>query len=72
MGNTFKHKVRHIFYNNDGKPNLRVPFKVRWSYLNHIRRHNCDRGEDRALLAKHRDQIIKSDMTQQIKDYERF
>ncbi len=29
MSKTFKQKVRHIFYDKDGKLNLRVPFKLR-------------------------------------------
>lgn len=48
MSKTFKQKVRHIFYDKDGNLNLRVPFKLRWSYINKIRRHNFDRDLDRA------------------------
>lgn len=68
MSKTFKQKVRHIFYNKDGKLNLRIPFKLRWSYINHIRRHNYDRDEDRALLAERRDKLNKADMKRQIKE----
>lgn len=48
MSKTFKQKVRHIFYDKDGNLNLRVPIKLRWSYINKIRRHNFDYDEDRA------------------------
>ena len=51
MSKTLKQKVRHIFYDKDGNLNLRVPFKLRWSYINKIRRHNFDRDLDRAELA---------------------
>lgn len=68
MSKTLKHKVRHIFYGKDGKLNLRVPFKLRWSYINKIRRHNFDRAEDRVLLTKTLDKISKVDMKRQIKE----
>lgn len=68
MSKTLKQKVRHIFYNKDGKLNLCIPFKIRWSHINHIRRRNYDRDEDRALLAKRRDKISKADMKRQIKE----
>lgn len=68
MSKTFKQKVRHIFYDKDGKLNLRVPFKLRWSYINHIRRHNYDRDEDRAFLTKCKDKISKEEMRRQIKE----
>lgn len=68
MSKTLKHKVRHIFYGKDGKLNLRVPFKLRWSYINKIRRHNLERAEDRALLTKRLDKINKADMKHQIKE----
>lgn len=67
MSNTFKQKIRHIFYNKDGELNLRIPLKLRWSYINKIRRHNYDRDEDRKLLSKCRDKISKTDMKHQIK-----
>lgn len=66
MSKTLKHKVRHIFYGRDGKINLRVPFKLRWSYINKIRRHNFDRDLDRAELADKREKASKADMKHQI------
>lgn len=66
MSKTLKHKVRHIFYGKDGKLNLRVPFKLRWSYINKIRRHNYDRDIDRAALADRRDKASKVEMNRQI------
>lgn len=68
MSRTFKQKVHHILYNKDGKPNLRIPLKQRWSYINKVRRNNYDRDEDRRLLLKHRDKISRTDMKQQIKE----
>lgn len=68
MSKTLKHKVRHIFYGRDGKINLRVPFKLRWSYINKIRRHNFDRDIDRAEIADKRDKASKADMNRQIDD----
>lgn len=68
MSKTLKHKVRHIFYGKDGKLNLRVPFKLRWSYINKICRHNLDWGEDRVLLTKRLDKISKADLKRQIKE----
>ncbi len=68
MSKTFKQKVRHIFYDTDGKLNLRVPFKLRWSYINKLRRHNYDRHIDRAELAEKRDKANKTDMKRQIED----
>lgn len=66
MGNTLKHKVRHIFYDEDGNLNLRIPFKLRWSYINKIRRHNLERDLDRAELADKREKAGKADMKRQI------
>lgn len=68
MGKTFKHKVRHIFYDKDGNLNLRVPFKLRWSYINKIRRHNLERDIDRAELVSKRDKASKADMKRQINE----
>lgn len=70
MGNTLKHKVRHIFYDKDGKLNLRVPFKLRWSYINKIRRHNLERDLDRAELAGKREKAGKADIKRQINEIE--
>ncbi len=68
MSNTFKHKVRHIFYDENGKINLKVPFKLRWSYIRKVWRHNFDYDIDRALLVNRKDKINKADMKHQIKD----
>lgn len=68
MSKTFKQKVRHIFYDKDGNLNLRVPFKLRWSYINKIRRHNLERGLDRAELAGKREKASKTDMNRQINE----
>ena len=68
MSRTFKHKVCHIFYNKHGKINLRVPSKLRWSYINKVRRHNYDRDIDRAKLTKYRDKANIIDMERQIKE----
>lgn len=68
MSKTFKQKVRHIFYDEDGNLNLRVPFKLRWSYINKIRRHNFERDLDRAELADKREKASNADMKRQIKE----
>lgn len=68
MSKTFKQKVRHIFYDKDGNLNLRIPFKLRWSYINKIRRHNLERGLDRAALAGKREKASKTDMNRQINE----
>lgn len=68
MSKTFKHKVRHIFYDKDGNLNLRVPIKLRWSYINKIRRHNFDYDEDRAQWVDTKDRTSKADMKNQIKE----
>lgn len=70
MSKTLKHKVRHIFYGKDGKLNLRVSFKLRWSYINKIRRNNFDRDIDRAELADKREKVSKADMKRQINEIE--
>lgn len=67
MSKTFKQKVRHIFYDKDGNLNLRVPIKLRWSYINKIRRHNFDYAEDRAQWVDTKDRTSKADMKNQIK-----
>ena len=66
MSKTLKQKVRHIFYDKDGNLNLRVPFKLRWSYINKIRRHDLDRAE----LAGKREKASKADMERQINEIE--
>lgn len=68
MSKTFKHKVRHIFYDKDGNLNLRVPIKLRWSYINKIRRHNFDYDEDRTQWVDTKDRASKADMKNQIKE----
>lgn len=68
MSKTFKQKVRHIFYDKDGNLNLRVPIKLRWSYINKIRRHNFDYDEDRAQWVDTKDRTSKADMKNQIKE----
>lgn len=70
MSKTLKQKVRHIFYDKDGNINLRVPFKLRWSYINKIRRHNFDRDLDRAELTCKREKASKVDMEHQINEIE--
>lgn len=70
MSKTLKQKVRHIFYDKDGNLNLRVPFKLRWSYINKIRRHNLERDLDRAELAGKREKAGKADMERQINEIE--
>lgn len=70
MSKTFKQKVRHIFYDKDGNLNLRIPFKLRWSYINKIRRNNFDRDIDRAELADKREKASKADMKRQINEIE--
>lgn len=68
MSKTFKQKVWHIIFDKDGRLNLKGPRKLRWSYINQIRRHNFDRDIDRAELANRRDMAHLKDMRQQIKD----
>lgn len=68
MSKTFKQKVRHIFYDKDGNLNLRVPIKLRWSYINKIRRHNFDYDEDRTQWVDTKDRASKADMKNQIKE----
>lgn len=68
MSRTLKHKVRHIFYGQDGRPNLNVPFKLRCSYINKVWRHNLERDIDRAELANKRDKASKADMNRQINE----
>lgn len=68
MSKTLKHKVRHIFYDNNGKLNLKLPFKLRWSYINKIRRHNFDYDIDRAILSEKRDKANKKDMNHQLEE----
>lgn len=68
MSKTFKQKVRHIFYDKDGNLNLRVPIKLRWSYINKIRRHNFDYDEDRAQWVDAKYRASKADMRSQIKE----
>lgn len=68
MNKTFKQKVRHIFSDKDGNLNLRIPFKLRWSYINKIRRHNFDRNLDRAELADKREKASNADMKRQIEE----
>lgn len=68
MSKTLKHKVRHIFYDKDGNVNIRIPLKLRWSYINKIRRHNFDYALDRAELSNRRENASKVDMKHQIKD----
>lgn len=68
MSKTFKQKVRHIFYDKDGNLNLRVPIKLRWSYINKIRRHNFDYDEDRTQWVDTKDRASKVDMKNQIKE----
>lgn len=68
MSKTFKQKVRHIFYDKDGNLNLRVPIKLRWSYINKIRRHNFDYDEDRTQWVDAKDRASKADMRSQIKE----
>lgn len=58
------------FDDKDGNLNLRVPFKLRWSYINKIRRHNFDRDLDRAELAGKREKASKADMERQINEIE--
>lgn len=43
MGKTLKQKIHHILYDKDGNLNLKIPLKLRWSYINKIRRHNYGR-----------------------------
>lgn len=68
MSKTLKQKIRHILYDEDGKLNLKVPLKLRWSYINKIRRHNYDRDLDRAGLADRREQARNADMNNQINE----
>lgn len=70
MSKTVKQKVYHILYDEDGNLNLRVPFKLRWSYINKIRRHNLERDLDRAELAGKREKAGKADMKRQINEIE--
>ena len=64
MGKTLKQKVYHILFNKDGKMNLKVPRKLRWSYFNKLRRHNFDRDLERAELADKRDKASLKEMRQ--------
>lgn len=68
MSKTFKQKVRHIFYDEDDQPNIQIPLKLRWSYINKIRRHNFDYALDRAELAGKREKASKADMKRQINE----
>lgn len=68
MSKTFKQKVHHILYDEDGNLNLCVSFKLRWSYINKIRRHNLERDLDRAGLAGKREKVGKADMKHQLKE----
>ena len=70
MSKTVKQKVYHILYDEDGNLNLRVPFKLSWSYINKIRRHNLERDLDRAELAGKREKAGKADMKRQINEIE--
>lgn len=70
MSKTLKQKIRHIFYTEDGKINLKVPLKLRWSYINKLRRHNFDYDLDRAELVEKRNKANKSDMKQQLENLE--
>lgn len=68
MSKTLKQKVHHILYDEEGNLNLRVSFKLRWSYINKIRRHNLERDLDRAELAGKREKAGKADMKRQINE----
>lgn len=67
MSKTFKHKVHHIYYDKDGNLNIKLPLKLRWSYINKIRRHNLDYDLDRAELARKRNKANLKEMKRQIK-----
>lgn len=69
MSKTFKHKLRHIIYRND-EINLRVPLKLRWSYINKIRRRILDYAIDRHEWVSKKDKESKIDMKNQFKAYE--
>ena len=62
MSKTLKQKVHHILYDEDGNLNLRVPFKLRWSYINKICRNNFDRDIDRAELADKREKRARPEV----------
>lgn len=68
MGKTLKQKIRHILYDEDGNLNLKIPLRLRWSYINKIRRHNYDRDLDRAELADRREKVSNADMNNQINE----
>lgn len=68
MSKTLKHKIHHIFRDENGKINLRLPLKLRWSYINRIRRHNFDCDLERAKRADKRDRENEIEMGQQIED----
>lgn len=68
MSKTLKQKVYHILFNQDGRMNLTVPRKLRWSYFNKLRRHNFDRDLERAELTDKRDKASLKEMQQQIND----
>lgn len=68
MSKTLKQKVYHILFNKDGRMNLTVPRKLRWSYFNKLRRHNFDRDLERAELSDKRDKASLKEMRRQIND----
>lgn len=68
MNKTLKQKVYHILFNKDGKMNLKVPQKLRWSYFNKLRRNNFDRDLERAELAEKRSKANLKEMRNQLNE----
>lgn len=69
MSNTFKHKIRHIFYDKNGTINLKISPQLRYRYINMIRRHNLDYDLDRAELTERRGKVTKNEMNRQVANY---
>lgn len=65
MSKTYKHKTRHIFHLEE-QGLIKLPSKLKWSYLNKINRHNLDYDIERAKLSSKRDNESKIEMRNQI------
>lgn len=65
MSKTYKHKIPHVFH-LEKQGLIKLPLKLKWSYLNKINRHNFDHDIERAELSSKRDNESKIDMINQI------
>lgn len=68
MSKTLKQKVCHIIFKKDGSINLKVPYNLRWSYFNKLRRINFDRDLGRAELAEKRSKANLKEMRNQLNE----